>query len=64
MLAHLGGRGPGWVGVGGRQAGSSADLKEVHRFGRWAERKGLHPTGGSEKTEVRLDLELDGHLEF
>ena len=57
-------RGP-WAGAGrGRRAGPGADLTEVHRIGGWGERKGSHPTKGSEKEAVRLDLELDGHRGF
>ena len=39
----------------GRQAGSSTDLKKIQDLGGgWAERKGLHPTWGSEKGRSKL----------
>lgn len=47
------------LGAVGGQAGSSTDLKKIQDLGKgWAERKGLHPTGGSRKERNGLDLGL------
>ena len=46
----------------GRQAGPSADLKEVHRVGGREAEEGTPPSWRTRKEEARLDLELNGHL--